>query len=67
MNRVVRNTLAAETIALSDAVDDGFCISEIVSELLFNGNILYNAIKSKKNVLEKRLRIDIAMLREMFE
>ena len=26
-----------------------------------------DAIKSKKNVLEKRLRIDIAMLREMFE
>ena len=26
-----------------------------------------DAIKSKKNFLEKRLRIDIAMLREMFE
>ena len=28
---------------------------------------MFDAIKSKKNVLEKRLRIDIAMLREMFE
>ena len=79
IKRVVRSTLTTETLALSDAVDDGIYISEIVSELLFNGTkslpiemytnskSLFDAIKSKKNVLEKRLRIDIAMLREMFE
>ena len=50
-----------------------------VSELLFSGTkslpieiytdskSLYDAIKSKKNVLEKRLRIDIATLGEVFE
>ena len=32
---VVRSTLAAETLALSDAVIDGIYISEIVPELLF--------------------------------
>ena len=32
---VVRSTLAAETLALSDAVNDGIYISEIVPELLF--------------------------------
>ena len=51
----------------------------MISELLFNGKklipieiytdnkSLHDAIISKKNVLEKRLRIDIAMLRELFE
>ena len=34
---VVRTTLTAETLVLSDAVDDAIYISEIVSELLFNG------------------------------
>ena len=37
IKHVVRSTLAAEKLALSDAVDDGIYISEIVSELLFNG------------------------------
>ena len=76
---VVKSTLDAETLALSDAVNDEFFILEIISKSLFNGTkllpievyndgkSLYNAIKSKKNVLEKRLRIGKAMLREMFE
>ena len=79
IKHVVRSILAAETLPLSDAVNDGIYISEIVSELLFNVTkslpieiytdsiSLFDAIKSKKNVLEKRLRNDIAMLREMFE
>ena len=36
IKHVVRSILAAETLALSDAVNDGIYISEIVSELLFN-------------------------------
>ena len=31
IKHVVRSTLAAETLSLSDAVDDGIYISEIVS------------------------------------
>ena len=54
-------------------------LAEIISELLFNTKMiipieiytdnksLHDSIISKKNVLEKRLRIDIAMLRELFE
>ena len=67
IKHVLRGTLAAETLALNDAVDDGIYISEIVSELLFNEAKLlpieieiytnskswYNAIKSKENILEK--------------
>ena len=76
---VVKSTLDAEALALSDNVNDEFYILEIISKLLFNGTkllpievytdskSLYNAIKSQKNVLEKRLRIGKAMLREMFE
>ena len=51
----------------------------MISELLFNKKMiraieiytdnksLHDSTISKKNVLEKRLRIDIAMLRELFE
>lgn len=79
IKRVVRSTLAAETLALSEAVDDGMYLAEMISELLFNKKMiipieiytdnksLHDSIISKKNVLEKRLRIDIAMLRELFE
>ena len=54
-------------------------LAEKTSELLFNKKMiipieiytdnksLHDSIISKKNVLEKRLRIDIAMLRELFE
>ena len=73
---LIKSTLAAETVARSDTADDEIYISDIVSELLFNGTkslpieiyidskSLYDAITSKKNVLEKRLKTDIAMLRE---
>ena len=62
---LIKSTLAAETVALSDTVDDEIYISDI-SELLFNGiksllieiyidsKSLYDAITSKKNVLEKK-------------
>ena len=60
IKRKIRIILAAEKLALSDAVDTGIYISEIVSELLFNGTrllpietytkskSLYDAITSKK-------------------
>ena len=34
---VVRSSLAAETLAFSDATDDGIYISELISELVFDG------------------------------
>ena len=36
----VFSSLAADTLALSDAIDDGIYISELVSELEFNIQIL---------------------------
>ena len=79
IKRVVRSSLSAETLALSDAIDDGVYIAELISELLFNGSkqisievytdskSLFDTLNSKKNVTEKRLRIDIALLREMID
>ena len=34
---MIKSTLAAEIVALSDTADDEIYISDIVSELLFNG------------------------------
>ena len=36
IRRVVRSSLAAETLALSDAVDNGVYLTKMLSELLFN-------------------------------
>ena len=63
---------------MMDVVNDGNYILEIVSELLFSetkslpkatytDSKLYDAIKSKKSFLDKRLRINIPRLREMFK
>ena len=63
-------------LALSDAVDNGVYLTKMLSEPLFNDEYcipievvtdsksLYDALHSKKNVLEKYLRIDIALLKE---
>ena len=79
IRRVVRGSLAAETLALSDAVDNGIYLSKMLSELLSNDTYcipievvtdsksLYDARHSKKNVLEKFLRIDIALLKEFID
>ena len=64
--------MAGEILPLSDAIDDGIYIFELISELVSNGikHIpieIYAVLKSKKSVTEKRLRIDIAILWELLE
>ena len=66
MKCLVRSSLAAETLALSDATDDGINISKLISELVYNGvkyipieiytysKSLYNVLKSKKNATERK-------------
>ena len=75
--RVVKSTLAAETLAASDAIDNAYYIGNIISQILFNGEreipvelyidnrSLYDNLFSVKNVNEKHLRIDIAAIKEM--
>ena len=74
---MVKSTLAAETLAASDAIDNAYYMGEILSELIFLGkkNIpiklivdnksLYDNINSMRCVNEKRLRIDVAAIREL--
>ena len=62
---------------MSDAVENGVYLAKVLSELLFNdtycipvevmtdSKTLYDALHSKKNVLEKFLRIDIVLLKNL--
>ena len=78
IRRVVKSTLAAETLAAADAVDMAFYLGNMLSHVLYNvgknvipielfvdDHSLYDNVYSTKNVSEKRLRIDIAILKQM--
>ena len=79
LQRVVKSTMAAETLIQVEAAEAGYWLSNIFSEIYgianFNHNIvcytdsrqLYDAVHSIKSIVDKRLRIDIAILREMLE
>ena len=78
IRRVVKSTLAAETLAATDAVDMAFYLGNVLSQVLYNEDknvipiqlvvdnySLYENVYSTKNVTEKRLRIDLAILKQM--
>ena len=79
LRRVVKSTLSSETLALSEAVDNGHLTSVLLGELLYNAEKapkmicyvdngdLVEALKSSKQVSDKRLRIEIAYIKEMKE
>lgn len=79
IKRITRSTLASECMALQEGVDAAFLLSSILSELLYEGSKtikilartdskgLQNAIYSTKAVQDKRLRVDIARLRQLVE
>ena len=81
IRRVVKSTIAAETLALVDGLYMAYYIGSIISELLFrkvrcnvipidcyiDNKSLYDNIHSTKLVHEKRLRIDIASIKEMVQ
>ena len=76
MRRVVTSTLAAETLAMAEAVDTAYLISALLSEILFESrqNILiegvtdnyslYQAAHSTTTVKDRRLRIELGIIRE---
>ena len=78
LKRVVRSSLAAESLAMSDCVDAAIfiasmykdimygdqCSNSIPIEIVTDNKSLQDALQSKKFVTEKRLRIDIAALKE---
>ena len=79
IRRIARSTLASECMALQDATDAAILISSLLSEMLYEGQKpikiiaktdsrgLHTALYSTKAVQDKRLRVDIASLREMLE
>ena len=74
---VVLRKLAAETLALVQAVDISYYLSHILSEIMLCKRIdincyidnksLWENVHSTKSVSEKRLRIDLACLKQMLE
>lgn len=77
IRRIARSSLTAETLALSEALDYSVYINNMYSEILFNNKkrfkievktdnkSLVDSLKSNKTVHEKRLRIEISMIKEM--
>ncbi|CAG2237561.1 SLC30A1 [Mytilus edulis] len=77
IRRVARSTLAAETLAMADAIDSGIFIASLYTELMYGKadptqlpitcltdcHSLWVAIKSTKRVSEKRLRLEISSIR----
>ena len=76
IRRVVRSSLAAETLALSDVLDDAVYMMKLFLEIMFNNyykipieilidnTSLYESLFLKKNVIEKCLRINVAFIKE---
>ncbi|CAL4101841.1 unnamed protein product, partial [Meganyctiphanes norvegica] len=62
IRRVVKSTLAAETLALVEAVDMAYYL-----ECFIDNKSLWENAHSTKGVSERRLRIDIAAIKEMLE
>lgn len=80
IKRIVRSTLAGETLAMSEGIDGAIFLSTLFSELS-NGSIarpvpiicvtdnfsLVDAIRSTKSVTEKRLRLEISSIKELIQ
>ena len=82
IRRVVRSTLASEALALADGIDCATSVATLYNELMYNKSTLeggvhircvidnkdlLEAIHSKKNVSEKRLRLEISYIKEMVQ
>ena len=73
LKRILRSSLADETIAMLDGIDAGVYIAQLFFEILkvrfpvtilTDNKSLYDAIQSNKYVQSKRLRIDIDSIKE---
>ena len=77
VRRVVKSTIAAETLALVDGLDMAIYIGSVLSEILgaqripiccyIDNKSLFENIYSTKLVDEKHLRIDIASIKQMID
>ena len=80
LRRVVKSTLAAENLALIYRLDTAIFVRQLLTELLYqridyripilcfiNNNDVSVELKSKNDVTEKRLRLEIHLIRENIE
>lgn len=79
IRRVVRSTLAGETLAMADAIDNAIFLATLFNELtcglakpeklpiicVTDNHSLYDAVKSTKYVADKRLRLEISSIKEL--
>ncbi len=78
IRRVVRSTLAAETLSMADGIDLGVFLATLFCELnygvanpkvlpikcVIDCKSLFDAVKSTKSVTEKRLRLELSTIKE---
>ena len=74
LKRVVNSTLAAEALQLIEAAGKSFWLKSILQEIykgsefpvtcLTDSKTLFQATKSTKQILDKRLAVDLAMIKE---
>ena len=76
IRRVVKNTLAAETLAIADLAEACIFYRKFLLEILqlkdkifckTDSSCLYDLVHSSTQILDKRLRIEMAISREMIE
>ena len=77
IRRVVKSTLAAETLALLDCANAGVYIKQVLMEIsgcsemsvncYTDNKSLLDTLNSNKYVDDRRLRIDLAVLQDMFQ
>lgn len=77
IKRVVKSTLSAETLALLEGAEAAIYLSRVLSEIsscralkiycYVDNKSLVDALYSCRNIEDRRLRIDIAVLKDMLE
>lgn len=80
VKRVVRSTLAGETLAMSEGIDNAIFLTTLFSELtasdvehaapitcVTDNHSLADALKSTKSVTEKRPRLEISSIKELIQ
>ena len=78
--RVVKSTLAAETLAFVDGAEHAFLMSRLLAEIIYNKKKLHLTIESRtdnkslfqaahtlKTLKDRRLNVEIAIVRQMLE
>ena len=79
IRRAAKSTMAAETIAMVDTFDAAFYLSKLLSQILYNSSkdipivavtdnrSLFESAFTETSITDKRLRIELAIIREYLE